>query len=121
MIEIATKTFPFDINIDSYSYLNEDFFEDNNDFKISFKKRIKSKNNKILNINFDICKDEFLDFYTYIILDTDSTKKLFYINVETNGIFSKKLADIISYPVVKFVKNSYFNISFSLAIIENIE
>jgi hypothetical protein len=112
-MEIATNKFPFaltDANLEL-----ENFFETNEDVKINFLKSQTGHNFKKSDITLTLDKLEFEAFYQYLVIDIDSTKKYFYIDLDLNGIYKTFLADIVSNISVN--SNGYiYDISFTIAI-----
>jgi len=112
-MDIATNNFPFILDENSITY--EVFFDDNDDTKISFLKSQKALNDKTADVKLSLCKSDFNTFYSYIVLDTDMTKKLFYAELNFNGKQDTYLLDIISNLTVDY-KSNIFNVSFKVIV-----
>lgn len=112
-MNIASKEFLFEFT--SNNIILPDYFTSNEDYKINFEKALSSQREVEVDVLLDICKDEYISFYNYILIDLDSTKRLFYANLNIDGEYKKLLCDIVS-NIKVVAKNNNFTITFKLVI-----
>ena len=115
-MNLAEEKFPFVFTDNDISF--SDYFKTNEDLKILFKKKLSSQKHISVLVSLNLSKSDFIDFYDYIIFQTDSTKLRFKSDLSVYGVYEEFICDIISNPIVS-LKNNIYNISFNMYIINN--